>query len=246
LIGPIRGARLPAAIKLSIVRAVADAHADGVSVKRACEVLMLDPRRLRRWAKGRDRATLTEAELADHPPVARHRPHALLAEERREIRRAAADDALAHLRHRKLTHILSRQGRVFCSESSVLRELQAHGLVPLYQRRSRPARPRPEVDETEPNRTWRYDITTFPTLHGPYHLTPILDACSRKIVGRYFGPEATSWAVQTAWGKALAAEGLLGEHGPMLPAAARTATATATASSSSSSTGGSEEPGFSW
>ena len=109
---------------------------------------------------------------------------------------------------------------MFCSESSVLRELRRHGLVPVYQRRSRPVRPRPEVDETEPNRTWRYDLTTFPTLQGPFHLAPVLDGCSRKIVGRYFGPEATSDAVQTAWGKSLAAEGLLGADGPPLPAAA--------------------------
>lgn len=102
----------------------------------------------------------------------------------------------------------------------MLRGLRSAGLVPVYQRRSRPSRPRPVTDETEPNRTWRYDITTFPTLHGDYHLTPVLDACSRKIVGRYFSPEATSETVQTAWGNSLAAEGLLASDGPSLPTAA--------------------------
>jgi transposase InsO family protein len=168
---------------------------------------MLAPRRLRRWGKGRDRTTLTEAELLDTPPVAKRHPHALLESEREEIVAAGKEDDLAHLHHRKLTHELSRRGRVFCSESSVLRELRRAGLVSPYQRRSRPVRPRPEVDESEPNRTWRYDITTFPTISGPYHLVPVLDACSRKIVGRSFGPEATSDAVQAAWGKALANEG---------------------------------------
>lgn len=220
MIGPIRGVRLAAEIKRQIVRAVHEATTDGVSVRKACEVLMLDPRRLRRWIRGQDRAAMTEADLIDRSPVARCHPHALLEEERLEIRAAATEDELAHLRHRKLAHALSRQARVFCSESSVLRELRFAGLVPAYQRRSRPSRSRPETDETEPNRTWRYDITTLPTLSGDYHLVPVLDACSRKIVGRSFSPEATSEAVQTAWGKSLAAEGLLGAGGPPMPVAA--------------------------
>ncbi|MEX1264705.1 MAG: DDE-type integrase/transposase/recombinase [Actinomycetota bacterium] len=220
MIGPIRGARLPAEIKLQIVRAVDEAQTAGMSVRRACEVLILDPRRLRRWIRGRDRAEMTEADLIDRPPVARRRPHALLEAERAEIRAAATEDALAQLRHRKLTHALSRQARVFCSESSVLRELRSAGLVPVYERRSRPSRPRPVTDESVPNRTWRYDLTTLPTLHGDYHLVPVLDACSRKIVGRYLSTEATSEAIQTAWGKALAAEGLLGADGPTPPVAA--------------------------
>ena len=45
----------------------------------------------------------------------------------------------------------------------------------------------------------------------------MLDRCSRKITGRYFGPQATSASVQTAWGKALAAEGPLACEGPALP-----------------------------
>lgn len=220
MIGPIRGVRLAAGIKCQIVRAVHEATTDGMSVRKACEVLMLDPRRLRRWIWGRDRASVGEADLIDRSPVAKHRPHTLLPAERKEIRHAATEDELAHLRHRKLAHTLSRQGRVFCSESSVLRELRSAALVPVYQWRSRPSRPRPVTDESEPNRTWRYDITTFPTLHGDYHLVPVLDACSRKIVGRHFSPEANSEAVQTAWGKSLAAEGLLAYDGPALPTAA--------------------------
>lgn len=220
MIGRIAGRRLPAPVKLQIIAAVTTANDAGMSIERACEVLMLDPRRLRRWLGGRDPRQLRELDVDNAPSVARRRPHALLPEERSEIRTAAGEPELAALRHRKLTHHLSRTGRVFCSESSMLRELRAAGLVPVYQRRSRPVRPRPEVDETEPNRTWRYDLTTLPTSQGPYHLIPILDGCSRKIVGRHFSPEATSDAVQTAWGKALANEGLLAADGPDLPVAA--------------------------
>jgi len=240
-------------LKLQIVRAIDHAKRTGMTLERACEVILLEPRRLRRWvararnARGScstppektaqegsqgllfstdgpgepewDRSRLTEADLADMPPVARVRPHRLMEAERSEIAAAADEDALAHLRHRKLTHHLSRQGRVFCSESSVLRVLRVTSKVPVYIRRSRPLRPRPELDASAPNRSWGYDLTTFPTRAGDYHLCPVIDACSRKIVGRSFSPEATSATVQLAWGKALASEGLLAEEGPELPAA---------------------------
>lgn len=220
MIGPIRGSRLAAEIKLAIVRAVRQATEEGMRVARACEVLMLDPRRVRRWM-GRVPGQVTEADLVDLPPVAHRHPHSLLPSERAEILTAAKDDDLADLRHRKLTHELSRRERAYCSASTTLRVLRSENLVPSYQRRSRPVRPRPaEADESEPNRTWRYDLTSFPTLEGPYHLVPVIDGCSRKIVGHSFSPEATSATVQDAWGKALAAEGLLVAEGPELPAAA--------------------------
>lgn len=251
--GPIRGRRLPAGVKLQIVRAIESAKRAGFGLERACEVILLHPRRLRRWiarargarasgstpsaktaqegSQGRlfardpsDRrewvpAGITEGDLTDRPPVARRSPHRLMESERAEILHAADEEDLAHLRHRKLTHHLSREGRVFCSESTVLRVLRSAGKVPVYERRSRPVRPRPEVDASAPDRSWSYDLTTFPTRAGDYHLCPVIDACSRKIVGRSFSPEATSATVQLAWGKALANEGFLAEEGPDLPAA---------------------------
>lgn len=218
--GPIRGTRLPAEVKRWIVGAVTEAKVKGMPITRACDILMIDARRVRRWIAGRNPNSLTEDALRDTPPVAKVCPHKLTESERREIVKAARDEKLAHLRHRKLTHTLSRAERVFCAPSTTLRVLRAEGLVPVYHHRSRPQRPRPETDESEPNKTWRYDITELPTLAGPYHLVPVLDGCSRKITGRYFGPEQTSAAVQIAWDKALAEEGLLVEDAPRLPAAA--------------------------
>jgi hypothetical protein len=62
-------------------------------------------------------------------PIASRRPHALTTKERAEVLAAAAEDSLAHPRHRKLTHHLSRQGLVFCSESSTLGILREAGKI---------------------------------------------------------------------------------------------------------------------
>lgn len=51
MIGPIRGTRLQAEVKLQIVRAIYAAKAAGFPIDRACRVIMLDPRRLRRWIR---------------------------------------------------------------------------------------------------------------------------------------------------------------------------------------------------
>lgn len=217
--GPIRGARLAAEVKLQIVQAVADATDQGFTTDRACEVIMFDPRRLRRWVAGRNVNELDEADMADRPPVAKMSPHALTDDEKAVIVAAADEEELADERHRNLTHHLSRQGRVWCSESSTLRVLRAAGKVPIYERRRKPKRLKPEVDDAQPNRTWRYDATDIPTQAGLYHLIPVMDSCSRKILGRYFGPEKTSASVQAAWDKSLAAEGLYAEEAHNLPVA---------------------------
>ena len=200
------------------MRAVDDARKGGFTVKRACEVIVLSPRRLRRWAGGRDLQALQAEDLADHPPIARTHSHALTPEERAEIRAAAAEDATAHLHHRKLTHTLSREGRVFCSESSTLRILRAEGLVPAYRRTRKPKRTKPEVPAERPNQSWRFDFTDVPTRAGTWHLLPLLDACSRKIVGWSFEARETAELVERTWGKALASEGLLALPPQQLPA----------------------------
>ncbi|MFH1329380.1 MAG: hypothetical protein ABIJ48_01780 [Actinomycetota bacterium] len=109
-----------------------------MTVERACGVILLDPRRLRRWlhragaawsvlpssgeraavAARPNPAILRAADLADRPPVACRLPQRLTGTERGEILGAADEERLAHLRHRKLCHTLSREGRVWVSEWS--------------------------------------------------------------------------------------------------------------------------------
>ncbi|MGH9002776.1 MAG: DDE-type integrase/transposase/recombinase [Acidimicrobiia bacterium] len=209
MIGPIRGTRVSPEIKLRIIGAVAEAKRGGLCAHRTCEVIMLSPRRLRRWCAGRPPEELAEADVADRPPVARVRPHAITPAERAAIVSAATEDDKVHLRHRKLTHTLSREGRVFCSESTTLRVLRAEALVPAYRRTPRPKREKPEVRASEPNQSWRYDFTGVPTADRTWFLLPLLDACSAKIVGWSFEPRQSAAMLERCWGKALAAEGVL-------------------------------------
>lgn len=79
------------------MRAVEEARKGGFTVKRACEVILLSPRRLRGWAGGRDPGVLEVGDLADRPPIARTHPHALTPGEREEVKVAAREPDKAHL-----------------------------------------------------------------------------------------------------------------------------------------------------
>ena len=54
-------------------------------ITRSCAILMVDPRRVRRWIAGRDPKALMEAELTDTPPIAKGRPHAIRTNSRERI-----------------------------------------------------------------------------------------------------------------------------------------------------------------
>jgi hypothetical protein len=119
LTGPIRGTRLSAEVKRFIVRAVANAKANGMPIAKSCEILMIDTRRVRRWIRGLDPHVLTERDLTDVPPIAKVCPHAITAGERAEIVKAARTKRLAHLRHRKLTHAVPYgQGLLFALDDA--------------------------------------------------------------------------------------------------------------------------------
>jgi putative transposase len=146
LTGAIRETRLPAEIKLALIGAITEAKEAGFPVVRACEVLMLQPRRFHRWLKGRDPKALTAEDVTDEPPVPKMSPHQITDEQRRAIIDAARDEANSDKAHRKLAHHLSRTAAAFVSESTVLRVLRSVQLVCGFKGRAgRPqaAKPRP-------------------------------------------------------------------------------------------------------
>lgn len=214
--GALRGSRLPAEIKLALVGAITEAKDAGFPIVRACEVLMLEARRFHRWVGGRDPRSLTVEDVADEPPLPKSTPHQITGAERAAIIEAAGDEANSDKAHRKLAHQLSRTGKAFVSESTVLRVLRSVSLVCRFQGRAgKPKAAKPDTVAQSPNEIWAWDISYCRVGETFWYLVAIIDMFSRKIVGHAVRPNATSDEVKDVFDKALANEGLLGEDAKM-------------------------------
>ena len=122
--GPVP-ARVEAGVKQGLCDLVDEAVERGWSARRACAVLELHPARLSRWQARRDAGQ----SLDDRRSGPGEPRHALLGWERDAIRELFDQWAEIDLSHRKLAHRGSRLEKVFVSESTVLRVLQAEDLV---------------------------------------------------------------------------------------------------------------------
>ena len=214
--GAIRGTRLSAEVKLALIGAITEAKDAGFSIVRACEILMLQPRRFHRWLKGRDAKTLTADDVTDEPPVPKTTPHQITDKERQAIIDAARDENNSDKAHRKLAHHLSRTAQAFVSESTVLRVLRSVALVCRFQGRAgKPKSTKPDVVAEAPNEIWAWDISYCRVGDSFWYLIAIIDLFSRKIVGHAVKPSATSDDVKDVFDKALANEGLLGMDAKM-------------------------------
>jgi putative transposase len=216
LTGAIRGTRLSADIKLALIGAITEAKEAGFPIVRACEILMLQPRRFHRWLQGRDPKTITADDVTDDPPVAKTTPHQITEEERAAIIDAARDEANSDKAHRKLAHHLSRTAKAFVSESTVLRVLQSAALVCRFQGRAgKPKSTKPETVVEAPNELWAWDISYCRVGNTFWYLIAIIDLFSRKIVGHAVRPTATSDDIKDVFDKALANERLLATDAKM-------------------------------
>lgn len=151
--------RVDATVKAGLLDLVEHAiTTGGWSLRRAAATLGLDHARLLRWQA---RAALDR--LDDAKPGPGEAAHALLAWERDAIRALAEDWGGIDRSHRKLAHRGSRLDRVYVSESTVLRVLEAAGmrLPGAAAREKRPARPWPDWAELVPGVIWIYDFTHF-------------------------------------------------------------------------------------
>ena len=116
----------------------------------------------------------------------RAQPRALSQGERDRVRELLDSPAFVDQAPRSVYYALLDQGIYLCSPSSMYRILHAHGEVHERRRQAtHPARKKPELIATQPNRVWSWDITK---LHGPakwtyYYLYVIIDIYSRYVVG---------------------------------------------------------------
>jgi transposase InsO family protein len=203
--GPVP-VRVGGPAKLALVELVAQAAAGGFSERWACAELGLGHSRLMAW-KARLAAG---ADLGDSPPgpAQGDAPHALLDWERDAIVEVAKAWERIDLSHRKLAHRASRLGKVYLSESTTLRVLQAAGMrLPGIPRPSGSKRREfPEWVEMRPGQIYIYDFTHFSALPG-WCAIAVVDLVSRYCLSLRLCAEETSTQVENAFTEALAADG---------------------------------------
>jgi putative transposase len=195
--------RVDARVKAGLLDLVDHAVAVGWSPRRAAARLGIDDSRLERW-----RSRCAAGELGDRVPGGAP-VHALLPAEREAI--LALYDTWGQIdrSHRKLAHRGSRLDLVHVSESTVLRELGAEGLVLPGNppREPTPRTPWPDWLEWKPNRIWAYDFTHFTTARRV--AVAILDVVSRNWLTTLVTAEESSVQVEVAFTAALTSQGLL-------------------------------------
>jgi putative transposase len=205
--GPVP-ARVDAGIKDGLLALVDHAVAHGWSARRACGVLEVNDRRLSAWQQRRQAGL----PLEDAPPGPAEALHGLLDWERDAIVELFDEWAEIDRSHRKLAHRGSRLDKVFVSESSVLRVLQAENLIlpaPAARDPAGAKRPWPEWVEYRPCQVWAHDFSAF--ARAGRDALAVLDLVSRKWITTLLVPRGRgeSVHVQAIYTRALELEGLL-------------------------------------
>ena len=181
--GPITGQWLSEQTKRQILLVIATSHAQGVSARRTCALLVIAYHRILRWQK-RDRQGLDLADASPGPTAALHR---LLPEEIEQIAALAKRQEYADLSHRILAVTAWEQGIFFASFSSVYRVLKERNLMTARggggAHNGRSLAPVRKA-LTGPNQRWCWDISYLLTFEkGIYlYLYVVLDEFSRKAI----------------------------------------------------------------
>jgi putative transposase len=184
--------------------------AGGWSQARACRALGLGELRVHRWrAKLAQTGTLEDLAPGGNPV------HRLLAWEEDAILELIETWALVDRSHRKLAHRGSYVGKVFVSESTVLRVALKHRIrLPGEPHRPKPVLPAMPQVPWERNRIWIWDATHFTRAKRVAYA--IVDVVSRYWIGYLLSVEQTTTQVQLLFARALEDQGLLGPDGTPL------------------------------
>lgn len=153
----------------------------GARCHKACEVIGITCRTLRRW---RSVDTLLDRR---QQPTARHHTHALSGAEKARILALCNSPEHQSLPPSQIVPRLADLGVYIASESSFYRVLKAHGQLNRRGRAQPPRQvPAPKAwVATGPNQVWTWDITYLPgAIRGQfYRLYMIIDVYSRMIMG---------------------------------------------------------------
>src|SRR5690554_4707675 len=176
-------------MKQMAIQLIDEAIQAGARQHKACDVMGISCRTLRRWRK---RDTLIDQRRG----ASKHCPHALTAEEKEQIVQVCNSEPYKSLPPTQIVPKLADQGRYIASESSFYRVLKAYG---QNNRRGRAKPPRtvarPKAwQATGPRQVWSWDITYLPTaVRGQfYRLYMVVDLYSRLITGWEIHPDETS------------------------------------------------------
>ncbi|MDQ7017255.1 MAG: DDE-type integrase/transposase/recombinase, partial [Gammaproteobacteria bacterium] len=177
---------IPSEDRQKAIEWIDEAMTAGARQHKACEVLEIDARTLRRWQQQlREEQRLTDR----RKEAAAHRTPAnkLREEERQQIVEICNQPEYKSLPPSQIVPMLADQGQYIASESSYYRVLRS---VDQVNRRGRAeaskTRSKPKGYKAEkPNAVWSWDITYLASaLKGHfYYLYLIEDIFSRKIVG---------------------------------------------------------------
>jgi putative transposase len=128
-----------------------------------------------------------QSPVAVRPPTERKpQPRALSGVERAQVRAVLNSEEHVDKAPATVYHELLDAGTYLASISTMYRILREHDEVHERRRQAtHPARVKPELVATEPNRCWSWDITK---LHGPakwsyFYLYVVIDIFSRYVVG---------------------------------------------------------------
>ena len=188
-------------MRQQLLQAIDEAVASGARLYRACEVLQLSERRVRRW-----RATPDDGRTGGY----RAKDQKLSEEEKDRIVELVNRPDLKAIPLKAAYTTLLDEGVCLASFSTFLRVIKERGMRTTTGRKRKKGAKRPELKATGPNQVWCWDITWLESaLLGKYFfLYMIIDMYSRKVVGWSVHAKENGRFARDLFARTLAAEGV--------------------------------------
>ena len=195
------------------IELVQEAVTSGARRSRACEVLELPERTLRRWERRQDMGNLLDRRAEG--AALRTPANKLSEEERKQILLLCNQAEYKSLPPTQIVPRLADEGRYLASESTFYRVLRDADQVHRRGRAKSPvAAPKPQgYKATGPDQVWSWDITYLAaSIRGSfYRLYLVEDVYSRKIVGWEVHETETAEHASRLIRKACLSEGITDE-----------------------------------